>query len=395
MDKDKKPTIKPAKEITEKKPPRHLKIENTFAIKEGSLGTCFPEINCKINFKFYLDREDWGYFESFVTQCPDKFYNQFKQLVEDKGENPRTPTLKDIFHIENDWVIDFSRKGMGRLFSYSEMIPYDPDVAEKILDIVDIWGQKRDVYIFADMYNRIYKVTVQCKDFSHCSSLNGEKFIMGKHFNAPDIRFKLFLYKEEWEYFKSFIIQCKDEFLTQFNLFVRNEDRIQAIKRLPRGKHWKTDNLVRNIQDDSAFLYVMFQYWKDKPLEQFPEDLQKIVNKAEADGYREYIKLKDGTFDPKGLTQYWIKKVWGKEIEKYRLIPYDDPDNFYKTYILPQRNIKYLMYIENQPEERTFSDEFTHGSIISNTNKKQTEEQIRSLCKLSYYKHIFEALEVI
>lgn len=163
--------------------------------------------------------------------------------------------------------------------------------------------------------------------------------------DAGNIRLKVTALPENWEKLERYLDDEDfiSEFIEQFINPALDSFRGKAL----RGKHKSQYWLAKDIKDKASALYPFLTYWCKK---EQPEYLKKLIKKAEEDEYGEYIKENLA----KGLTEYCMWKLYGKDADRLGLKPFDDPTTFYQVYILGNkraaRNIKLSMKGRTQEE---------------------------------------------
>jgi len=97
-----------------------------------------------------------------------------------------------------------------------------------------------------------------------------------------------------------------------------------------RGKHKKQKPIVSMLTNDAGWLYAFFSYWVKQSVKEWPAYLVNLITAA---------KKEDIDFTSKGkysaieLTSYCAEKKYSKVCSRLGLLPFDDPTNFYQTYI--------------------------------------------------------------
>lgn len=127
---------------------------------------------------------------------------------------------------------------------------------------------------------------------------------------------------------------------TQFVLPAMMED-------LPKKK---SPQLVNVIQGESARLFVFVSYWRNKSFQKWPKYLQDAIGMLEQES-----GVAKEMFSASDVTRLCIEKIYGNiaQPQKKKLRPFDEPDNFQKTYIAPGRPdiMKRILIDGKSPEE--------------------------------------------
>lgn len=121
-----------------------------------------------------------------------------------------------------------------------------------------------------------------------------------------------------------------------------------------RRKQTQKQYFVNEIKIYSGVLFAFLRYWCKLPVTQWPEYLRKVLGLCKRDEI--LVKTARGGYDPKVLTDYCIAETFQDSIKIFRLNPFDDPANFYNT------------YIQDKSRPRTFTRHY-----IANKTPKEIE----------------------
>lgn len=150
--------------------------------------------------------------------------------------------------------------------------------------------------------------------------------------HAP-INLKLVLSIDDLHRLFSYASNRESNFIDQFSLML--VDAIRRTRKGARGKYKGKETTLFWIKTEAACLYIFFSYWCKKQVNYWPKCLQKLLDTANRDGYEDYLKTTKRKYSARELTSYCLEKYYMENLENYGLRPFDDPNNFYITYIQP------------------------------------------------------------
>lgn len=148
--------------------------------------------------------------------------------------------------------------------------------------------------------------------------------------NIPSIKLKVTASKKAWQYLEDFYSHNPESFGIGFYCqFIRPAIFELTVKKT-RGNHKKQKSIVNMLTEDAGWLYAFFSYWVKQPLKEWPEYLVNLITAAEKEGSELTTK---GKYNAKELASYCAEKKYGKVCSRLGLLPFEDPTNFYQTYI--------------------------------------------------------------
>jgi len=166
-----------------------------------------------------------------------------------------------------------------------------------------------------------------------------EAFIRGENAfrkaGTDAIKLKLIVSPSDWPKLWSFCVNYQNDFARRFysDLIYPAMMELET-KKGAKGNKKSSEEFVRWIKTEASFLYAFFSYWTKRPVRDWPDYLQTLVGKIEKDGWFDYLfKGQRGTNRPYKLTRYCIEKGYRSLLESHGLRPFDNPQNFLKTYI--------------------------------------------------------------
>lgn len=172
--------------------------------------------------------------------------------------------------------------------------------------------------------------------------------------DANAIKLKVTALPEDWGRLEDYLsgISGEDfvnEFFEEFINPALESFRGKALKGKHKSQYW----LTKALKDNSSILFPFLSYWCKKPSEKHPEYLKKLIKKAEEDDYGSHIIKKNNKYSANGLTEYCVMKLYGNDAKRLGLSPFDDSDNFYKTYILGnKRAARFIkLYMEGRTQQ--------------------------------------------
>ncbi len=145
------------------------------------------------------------------------------------------------------------------------------------------------------------------------------------------INLKIVVSPEDWEKLWWYCLDHFDDFAKELwrNVIYPKGKEFES-KKGARGKHKYRKAFVQRMKTEAGWLFPFFSFWCKLPLEKWPDYLKKLLTMAKKD---EHIVKRNGKYDPQSLTEYSLTRIHGKDIEKFKLRPFNDPFNFYLTYI--------------------------------------------------------------
>lgn len=171
--------------------------------------------------------------------------------------------------------------------------------------------------------NRDGSVTID-NDFTLAYLKKGERL---------KVELKVTAMPDAWKKIESFSLNNPNWFGLEFHSHFANPAVLET-----RRKQKKSQYFINEIKIHSGALFAFLKYWCRQPVKEWPEYLGKILDLCKRDeGYSLYIKTQKGDYDPIALTEYCISKVFKDSIQALGLKPFDDPSNFYITYIQDQK----------------------------------------------------------
>lgn len=118
-----------------------------------------------------------------------------------------------------------------------------------------------------------------------------------------------------------------------------------AIEKIERTRSEKQE-AIKAMKRMSCLLHDLFKACYNLPSELMPEPFKKLIKKVKA--------KEDTKIDEKELTWFCLEFFFKDSIEKFGLKPFENPANFYQTYI---RGNKHLTQISRMAfEGRSISD---------------------------------------
>jgi hypothetical protein len=156
----------------------------------------------------------------------------------------------------------------------------------------------------------------------------GDQVTVEGHLDMNTITLKIIAGDEDWERFKEY---CLTENPSNLQSVIFEQFIQPAIAKIRGRKISEKDDLIGNMKLSSKWLYSFFKYWNRKPLNEWPEYLCMLTEVIKED--ETYTQEKSGKYSPGDLTEYCIKNFFSQGIKEHELRPFEDPFNFYQTYI--------------------------------------------------------------
>ena len=151
---------------------------------------------------------------------------------------------------------------------------------------------------------------------------------------VDSFKLKVIINSGDWGKFWSYCLLNQNDFAKHFwsDLIYPAMKELET-KKGARGVKKYSQNLVNWIKPEAGFLYAFFSYWFKRKNHEWPDYFQKLVKMVEANGWLKYLEGKRGTNKSYRLTRYCVEKIYGEAIRGVGLKMFDDPTNFYRTYI--------------------------------------------------------------
>lgn len=203
----------------------------------------------------------------------------------------------------------------------------------------DYWNDKLKSFRVYIKKNPLKKGKKRVRQRTKKDSIIVEGSFCSIHPELKGIVLKAMARPEEWKKIESFILDHPDWFGLEFHSHFANPAVLEiSEKNKPRGMQKKIYHFVNDIKIPVGILYAFFSYWCRKPLEEWPDYLQRLVEMIKKYDWFDYVfKGQRGTNRPYRLTRYCIEKAYGETINSLGLKLFDDPKNFLETYVHADR----------------------------------------------------------
>jgi len=160
---------------------------------------------------------------------------------------------------------------------------------------------------------------------------------------------------ENWKRLDQLLSENPEEFGKDFyEKFIRIAFYKEILPPKPRGRPKDATALVQELRYYSGELYQFVSYWLKRPKEDWPDYLTRLVEVIEKGGYKIHITTRSGRYGAKELTMYIMEGLYTKTAKRYGIKPFDDPNNFYITYIYGSGILRYY----RTDFKRTFGKRF-------------------------------------
>jgi hypothetical protein len=129
------------------------------------------------------------------------------------------------------------------------------------------------------------------------------------------------------------------------NLRLITEAAIEKIREYgrPKGRPFAETKLIDQIKRAAPILYAYLQCYKDE--REKPEPIQRLLSLLASKGH-----IVEG-YKVRAITLATMKILYEKKAKDELLKPFKNPDNFYKTYVLPQLNPYIKEDLKNRPNK--------------------------------------------
>ena len=182
-----------------------------------------------------------------------------------------------------------------------------------------------------------------------------ENFFSPTHRELKGVMLKVTAIPEDWKKIELFALDHPDWFGLEFHSHFATPAVLEINeKNRVRGAQKKIYYFVNDIKIHAGALYAFFKYWCGRPVKQWPKYLNKLIEVVKKEDRLLDIKTTKGDYNPAGLTEFCIDKIYGEAIHSLGLTLFSDPSNFYLTYIQDQKRPKRIteMFIKGKtPQE--------------------------------------------
>lgn len=142
------------------------------------------------------------------------------------------------------------------------------------------------------------------------------------------IKIKITAPQEEWEslYRDHLAGNNTAALLKALSRFIQVAENYKCKKELTT-RHKNNQHFIHILKIQSGLIYKMLKYWRKLPVKTRPAVLQALVQ------HQEEYSLRKSKYDVPFLTETCIEALYGTEMTKLKIRAFDDPANFYRTYI--------------------------------------------------------------
>jgi len=149
----------------------------------------------------------------------------------------------------------------------------------------------------------------------------------------PSIKLKVTASKKAWQNLHDFYSHNPASFKNEFYCQFIRPAFIELTVKKTTGLHKQQKPIVNMLKEDAGWLYAFLSYWCKQPFKEWPDYLKKFIEKLKKEKLNEVLLNRKGKYDAKTITSLLCEAKYGRAIKKHNLSPFDDPANFYLTYI--------------------------------------------------------------